>query len=109
MAVKDVKEYYEKVSADYHELILTLQDMEEEYKNNLVSPDTLKNLEKQIEPIKTNFRTISYIIFLLNKPTKKSKHERYRKQNKKILENCKTLDEVKEENKTVLNNIRAGN
>lgn len=109
MAVKDVKEYYEKVSADYHELILTLQDMEEEYKNNLVSPDTLKNLEKQIEPIKTNFRTISYIIFLLNKPTKKSKQERYRKQNKKTLENCKTLDDVREENKTVLTNIKAGN
>lgn len=109
MAVKDVKEYYEKVAADYHELILTLQDMEEEYKNNLVSPDTLKNLEKQIEPIKTNFRTISYIIFLLNKPTKKSKKQRYTKQNKKLLEDCKTLDDVREENKTVLNNIKAGN
>lgn len=109
MAVKDVKEYYEKVAKDYHELILTLQDMEEEYKNNLVSPETLKNLEKQIEPIKTNFRTISYIIFLLNKPTKKSKQQRYTKQNKKLLEDCKTLDDVREENKTVLNNIRAGN
>lgn len=109
MAVKDVKEYYEKVAADYHELILTLQDMEEEYKNNLVSPETLKNLEKQIEPIKTNFRTISYIIFLLNKPKKKSKQQRYTKQNKKLLEDCKTLDDVREENKTVLNNIKAGN
>ena len=109
MSVKDVKDYYDKVSEDYHQLVVTLRDMEEEYRNNLVSPETLKNLEKQIEPIKTNFRTISYIIFLLNKPTKKSKQERYRKQNKKILENCKTLDEVKEENKTVLNNIRAGN
>ncbi len=109
MSVKDVHEYYNKVSSDYHDLILTLKDMEEEYKNNLVSPETLKNLEKQIEPIKTNFRTISYIIFLLNKPTKKSKHARYKKQNKKLLENCRTLEEVQQENKTVLNNIKAGN
>lgn len=109
MAVKDVHDYYNKISSDYHELILTLKDMEEEYKNNLVSPETLKNLEKQIEPIKTNFRTISYIIFLLNKPTKKSKHERYKKQNKKLLEDCRTLQEVQQENKTVLNNIKAGN
>lgn len=109
MSVKDVKDYYDKVSNDYHELILTLQDMEEEYKNNLVSPDTLKNLEKQIEPIKTNFRTISYIIYLLNRPTKKSKHERYKNQNKKLLEDCRTLEEVQQENKTVLNNIKAGN
>ena len=35
MSVKDVKDYYNKVSEDYHELILTLKDMEEEYKNNL--------------------------------------------------------------------------
>ena len=109
MSVKDVKDYYDKVSNDYHELILTLQEMEEEYKNNLVSPDTLKNLEKQIEPIKTNFRTISYIIYLLNKPTKKSKQNRYRKQNKKLLESSRTLEEVQQENKTVLNNIKAGN
>lgn len=109
MSVKDVKDYYNKVSADYHELILTLQDMEEEYKNNLVSPDTLKSLERQIEPIKTNFRTISYIIYLLNKPTKKSKQNRYKKQNKKLLEISRTLEEVQKENKNVLNNIRAGN
>ena len=109
MSVKDVKDYYNKVSADYHELILTLQDMEEEYKNNLVSPETLKNLERQIEPIKTNFRTISYIIYLLNKPTKKSKQNRYKKQNKKLLEMSRTLEEVQKENKNVLNNIRAGN
>lgn len=109
MSVKDVKDYYNKVSADYHELILTLQDMEEEYKNKLVSPDTLKSLERQIEPIKTNFRTISYIIYLLNKPTKKSKQNRYKKQNKKLLEMSRTLEEVQKENKNVLNNIRAGN
>ena len=109
MSVRDVQEYYDKVSNDYHELILTLKDMEEEYKNNLVSPERLKSLEKQIEPIKTNFRTISYIIYLLNKPTKKSKHERYKKQNKKLLEHSRTLEEVQQENKTVLNDIKAGN
>lgn len=109
MSVKDVKDYYNKVSADYHELILTLQDMEEEYKNKLVSPDTLKSLERQIEPIKTNFRTISYIIYLLNKPVKKSKQDRYRKQNQKLLKVSRTLEEVQKENKNVLNNIRAGN
>ena len=61
MSVKDVREYYDKISEDYHELVLTLKELEEEYNNNLVSPEALENLKKQIEPIKTNFRTISYI------------------------------------------------
>lgn len=105
MSVKDVKDYYDKIANDYHELVLTLKELEEEYNNNLVSPEALENLKKQIEPIKTNFRTISYIIYLLNKPVKKEKQGRYQKQNKKLLENSRTLEEVRKENKTIINNI----
>ena len=105
MSVKDVKDYYDKIANDYHELVLTLKELEEEYNNNLVSPEALENLKKQIEPIKTNFRTISYIIYLLNKPVKKGKQSRYQNQNKKLLENSRTLEEVRKENKTIINNI----
>ena len=31
MSVKDVREYYDKISEDYHELVLTLKELEEEY------------------------------------------------------------------------------
>lgn len=105
MSVKEVKDYYNKVANDYHELVLTLKELEEEYNNNLVSPEALENLKKQIEPIKTNFRTISYIIYLLNKPAKKGKQNRYQNQSKKLLENSRTLEEVRKENKTIINNI----
>lgn len=106
MSVKDVREYYNKISDDYHELVLTLKELEEEYNNNLVSPESLENLKKQIEPIKTNFRTISYIIYLLNQPTKREKKGRYRNQNKALLQNSRSLEEVREENKTIIKNIK---
>lgn len=106
MSVNDVREYYDKISDDYHELVLTLRELEEEYNNNLVSPESLENLKKQIEPIKTNFRTISYIIYLLNQPTKKAKQGRYRNQNKALLQNSRSLEEVREENKTIIKNIK---
>ena len=106
MSVKDVREYYDKISDDYRELVLTLKELEEEYNNNLVSPEALENLKRQIEPIKTNFRTISYIIYLLNQPTKKKKQTRYRNQNKALLENSRTLKEVREENKNVIKDIK---
>lgn len=106
MSVKDVRDYYDKISEDYHELVLTLKELEEEYNNNLVSPEALENLKKQIEPIKTNFRTISYIIYLLNKPTRKNKQNRYKNQNKRLLQDSKTLEEVRKENKDVLNGIK---
>lgn len=106
MSVKDVREYYDKISEDYHELVLTLKELEEEYNNNLVSPEALENLKKQIEPIKTNFRTISYIIYLLNQPTKKKKQNRYRNQNKALLENSRTLDEVRKENRNIIKDIK---
>ena len=106
MSVKDVRDYYDKISEDYHELVLTLKELEEEYNNNLVSPEALENLKKQIEPIKTNFRTISYIIYLLNQPTRKNKQSRYKNQNKRLLRDSRTLEEVRKENKDVLSGIK---
>ena len=106
MSVKDVKEYYDKISEDYHELVLTLKELEEEYNSNVGGPEALENGKNEIEPVKANFRTISYIIYLLNQPTKKKKQNRYRNQNKALLENSRTLDEVRKENKNVIKDIK---
>lgn len=105
MAIEDVKNYYNSVCEDYHELLQTLKDMEEEYNKNLVSPETLENLKKQIEPIKINYQTISYIIFLLNRPKKKAKIRKYERQHNKNIGTYKTLEDVKKENRNILNNI----
>lgn len=75
MSVKHVKEYYDSIYQDYHEMVQTLKDMEEECNNGLVAPEKVEQLKKMLEPIKMNCHRISYIMFLLNKPNKKEKQK----------------------------------
>ena len=98
MSVKDVKEYYNQLYNDYHEMMKMLKLMEDDFNNGLVSDDQLNNLKKTLDPIKDNFSRIQYIMFLLDKPNKKEKAKKYEIQNKKILENSTALEQIKEEN-----------
>lgn len=106
MAKKDVDKYFDQICKDYHELIETLHDMEEEAAKGLLDPDKLIQMKSYIEPIKVNWQRISYIMYLLNMPSKKSKQERYRNQNKKLIHGNATLDDVQLENQNQINKIK---
>ena len=77
MSVKHIKEYYNSVCNDYHELVETLHELEEEASKNLVPPERVENLNKLVEPMKKNYETWSYVIYLLNQPNKKEKKKKY--------------------------------
>ena len=98
MAKKDVDNYFKQICNDYHELIETLHEMEEEVSKGLLNPDQLEQLKMTIEPMKINWQRISYIMFLLNKPAKKSKYKRYLNQNKKLIQDNASLDVIHKEN-----------
>lgn len=107
MSRKHVEDYFNQICDDYHEMVETLKDMEEECKKGLVSPDRVEQLKKMIEPIKLNYSRISYIMFLLNMPNKKEKQKWYNKQNPKskfAKEN--TLEGIRAENKQSLKNAK---
>lgn len=106
MAKKDVDIYFNQICQDYRELLDTLKDMEEEVSKGLLDPDRLVQMKEYIEPIKINWQRISYIMFLLNKPAKNKKQERYNNQNKKLLKENGTLDDVHEENIEQINKIK---
>lgn len=106
MSQKDVIKYYNEVVENYKDMLENLKDMEEEMKESLVTPEQVDQMKRMAQPIVDNYRTLSYIIFLLNRPTKKEKFNRYEKQNKKLLENCRTKEEVLNENKEALNNLK---
>lgn len=109
MARKHVEEYYNKMYSDYHEMLECLRDMEKECENGLVSPDRVEAIQKSIEPIKSNFMTISWIMFLLNKPQRKRKQARYEKslsKNTSKLDSTKSLDGLLENNKVVLKELK---
>lgn len=106
MSQKDVIKYYNEVTENYKDMLENLKDMEEEMKESLVTPEQVDQMKRMARPIVDNYKTLSYIIFLLNRPNKKEKFNRYEKQNKKLLENCRTKEEVLNENKEALNNLK---
>ena len=109
MAVKDVVEYYNQVANQYTLLIEDLKDFEKECQEGIVEPEKLDQIKDNIQPLINNYNTLSYIMFLLNQPTRKEKIPKYKKQNKKFLENIEhqfTKDGIIEENESVLNTYR---
>ena len=89
MARKDFDEYYNKISSQLFELDKVFKELAAEADAGMVEPERLEQVKITIEPIKTSYHTLSYIKYLLDKPARKSKHERYDKQNKKVLNSSK--------------------
>ena len=85
MSVKAVKKYYDQICDQYKEMMDNIRELEADAENNLVEPERIERLKEQVAPIKENYERISYIMFLLNQPTRKSKQPRYKEANKKFL------------------------
>lgn len=110
MSKKDVEKYYNQITADYTEMIENLKEMEELAAQKIVNPDKIEELKAAVEPLKNNYMTISWIMFLLNQPNKKEKIARYKKaEEKKVLtidpNRTKDLDGLHKENKKVIETI----
>lgn len=106
MSKKDFDREYKQIESQYLEMLENLKDMEQELANGLVNPDMFEQMKEIIKPLKTNYEMWNYIKFLLNKPTRKQKEERYRNQNKKLISQMKIFEQMKEENNQVLNELQ---
>lgn len=106
MAKKDFDLYFQKVANNYHEMILELQDMSKEFEEGLVSPEVYDQMKAIIEPIKRNYQVLNYIDYLLNKPVRKQKHEKYNRQCSKKLKECVTDKEIVAENTAALDELK---
>ncbi len=105
MSVKSVRKYYDQICEQYHEMIELIHDLEKEAEQDLVEPERIERLKEQVAPIKQNYERWTYMMFLLNQPERNSKHEKYKRQNSRLLKNLdkqNDLDSVLEENKTSL-------
>lgn len=109
MAKKDIEEYYQQVCKDYTEMLSTLTDMEDAFNKNMVSEEQLNQVKKMIEPLKNNYMTLSWVMYLLYKPQRKEKANIFDKQMTKFKSN-KDINRNKEnvlaENQEVLKKIR---
>ena len=110
MAVKHIKQYYDDVCVNYLDMIKALEDLTEECNKNIVSPEKVEEFKRMVEPVKNNYLTLSYIMFLLNMPNRKEKQKKYEKQEQKRLSNIphkNTKDGIIEENKVLINKMKS--
>jgi hypothetical protein len=109
MSVKHVKDYYEQVAQQYQDMLTEIKDFEDLAMNEMFDPERLEQIKESIQPMLRNYETLSYIMYLLNKPNRDSKASKYEKQYaKKIsaLHPSTTKDGVIATNNSVLNNLK---
>lgn len=109
MAVKHVIEYFNQIADQRKEMLDNLKDFEEECSKGLVEPERIEKIKENIQPILDNYQTLSYIMFLLNTPVKKSKQHKYINQNKNLLKSIDkkfTQTGIIEENNQALEKLK---
>ena len=110
MAVKDVREYYFKLQAQKAELEADIADFEEALRNGFITEEQMQAAKDELIPYQVNLDRLTYIMYLLELPARKSKKAKFAKQNKKILSELekRKADEqsVIAENKSALDSFR---
>lgn len=105
MAKKDVYKYYEQIQEQY----VALSNEIEEANKLVLEPEVAANLEAMMNPLKENYKRISYIIWLLNKPKFRwFKSKRYKDNEPLFLEYLKgdCLEDIKLENSDILKRVK---
>lgn len=107
MARKHFDDYLNTITKQYIQLNETLKDLSEEVDNNMIEPERLEQLKATIAPVKQSFDTLTYIKYLLDKPTRKSKEQGYNRMNKKVIDSTKHVDRkvVEKRNDDIISNL----
>lgn len=111
MAIKDVRQYYYTMLAQYLEEKQNLADFEDALKDGLITEDQMQEALDTVACLETNYHRLAYIMFLLDMPNRSTKKANYLKQHKAILDELKALgsdiDAVKDENSDALIHFKA--
>ncbi|MBQ6631866.1 MAG: hypothetical protein IJH55_07135 [Romboutsia sp.] len=111
MAVKHVREYYERMVSDYTEMKNVLSEMEKLSESGASNAlNNIEQIKEQVKVLEVNYKRLSYIMFLLNQPNKENKKNRYIKRENKKLNQIPIEDRkeaVEEENKQALEILKS--
>lgn len=108
MALVDVKQHYMQITNQYFEMLSDIKDLEDAYKDGMLSEDQILQAKEMLEAVKSQYMTWSSIMYDLNTPKRKSKMEKFRQQNKDIEEELKGYlpEELIDENYNVLTRFK---
>ena len=111
MAVKDVRQYFYTMLAQYIEEKQNLVDFEDALKDGLITEEQMQEALENVASLEANYYRLAYIMYLLDMPNRKSKKTAYVKQYKTILEELSRLgadiDSIKAENSDALIHFKA--
>ena len=110
MAIKDIKNYYYQMQAQYLEMKEDLVDFEQALQDGFITEDQLEAAREEVIKIENNYDRLSYIMYLLEMPNRNSKKPGYTKTNKAVLNfldsRAATEAEVMVENRSALEQLR---
>ena len=111
MAIKDVRRYYYTMLSQYLEEKQNLADFEEALKEGLITEDQMQEAMDAVAELEQNYHRLTYVMYLLDMPKRKSKQDIYVRQYKNILDElCRLgadIDSIKETNSDALIHFKA--
>ena len=111
MAIKHVRDYYERMVSDYVEMKHVLEEMEKlSNEKASIALSNLDQIKEQVKILEANYKRLAYVMFLLDQPNKESKKQRYLNREKKKLDNIPKKDRkeaIIEENTKVLETLKS--
>lgn len=75
MAIKDVKEYFYVMQAQYLEMKLDLADYDLAFQEGHITEEQLASVKADIAEIEKNYQRLAFIIYLLGLRKKRSKNQ----------------------------------
>jgi hypothetical protein len=111
MAIKDVRNYFYTMLAQYIEEKQNLADFEEALKNGFITEEQMQEALETVADLENNYHRLVYIMYLLDMPNRKSKKAGYVRQYQTVLDELKRLgadiDSIKNENSDALIHFKA--
>lgn len=110
MALRDVKEYYYTVQAQYITMKDDLADFEQALSDGYITEDQLETIKSDLAAVETNYNRLSYIMFLFGIPHRKKKQPKHLKLNQKLVNGFAELQAdktaVEQENKDIMKHFK---
>ena len=99
MALNDLKQYYFTMLSQYLEEKANLADFESGLKDGYITEEQMQAAFAEVERVQQNYERLSYIMYLLNLPNRKSKQKKYNTMNsvlvtefEKLGADCKAVE-----------------
>lgn len=108
MARRDVVNYYISVQNQYFEMLDDIKDFDEALKLGKFTQEQYEQALTLVEKVRDNYNMWSYMILLLNEPSKKKKKANFKRQNAKVYDYLANSGScyIKEENEDVLKKLK---